>query len=931
MEVRAEPEGYEVGFFKAGSVPGPLKFQRRERAPVWCLLSSTRREEDAKAEERVVGRLLQRYFQRGINAAPTKRLERRTIQLADREGVCRPAEGGKCGYRTLEPGHRPNMRQVASIIAHQKADHEPILDASLREVGPLFDSETERVFLGWAQSVLGPAVARFWPQFPMGAFTGDSNDKRRVDFLYEGRTAKRRIAVEIDGEEHRDWRTVDESRKDSMGRAGVKTIRIENHEVREGAGPNLAELAKLVGKDQKDEHVHDERSIGWATATKAADEGTAFQVLLSRMLEAGGFAGCDTVRAAVLHARPHGLEEAFNDWRELAEAFAEVHGMADKVGLPSKLRFVRPDEREHPAHMRIEGLCPWWHATDGGGHAHILRRVESNAEPRSRIDSSPQWRTLRGHVGEKTQRNALRTIVNDAFRIKSFREAQATAIGRCLGDKDTVVLLPTGAGKSLIYQMVGLLKPGPTVVVAPLVALIEDQIDALRSVGIDRVEGITSLDEESVRRDKMNRLVSGTTLIVVCAPERLMMPEFREQIGSLKATEGLAQIVIDEAHCVSEWGHDFRPAYLQLGRTVKERLGGPPVLALTGTASRAVYKDMIAHLEVDEQDPGAAIRPASHDRPEIKMELRYCTDRREAQDAAAGALGGLPDRFNERSQRFWRPKRGSDTKCGIVFMPTVAGRGNSVPDGKELARLCGARAIETYSSREERQRRRDAARNFKNNDASTMVCTKAYGMGVDKPNVRWVLHPHLTGTLESYYQEIGRAGRDRRDAIAIAIMREDDPARTNAILDQRKDWGEAKRIYEEARLSDDVGTSLFFHFRNFQGPQEESAAMMRTIDLLETSGSRGERNIPFPNDENDRTALERALGRLTRIAVVRDYEVDYGRGLSLPTSRRGTSSGESKDWWRTSLASTRRRAKRSSGRWRPNSRRAGEMPTSRSA
>ena len=425
--------------------------------------------------------------------------------------------------------------------------------------------------------------------------------------------------------------------------------------------------------------------------------------------------------------------------------------------------------------------------------------------------------------------------------------------------------------------MVSLLKPGPTVVVAPLVALIEDQIDALRGVGIDRVEGITSLDDESARRAKMDRLIGGTTLIVACAPERLMIPEFRKQVGSLRATEGFAQIVIDEAHCVSEWGHDFRPAYLQLGRTVKARLGGPPVLALTGTASRAVYKDMVAHLEIDEQDPGAAIRPTSHDRPEIKMELRYCTDRREAQDAAAGALGGLPDRFNERSQRFWKPKRGLDTKCGIVFMPTVGGQGNSVSDGEELVRLCGARAIETYSSREERRRRRNAARNFKNNDASTMVCTKAYGMGVDKPNVRWVLHPHLTGTLEGYYQEIGRAGRDRRDAIAIAIMREDDPARTNAILDQRKDWNEAKRIYDEARLSDDVGTSLFFHFRNFQGSQEESATTRRAIDLLDVGGSWGERNIPFPNDENDRTALERALGRLTRIGLVRDYEVDYGR------------------------------------------------------
>ena len=876
MEVHAKPSGYDVSFFKAGSLPGPVRFQRRARAPTWCVLSREGNEEDARPEERFIGGLLQRYFQRGINAAPTRKLEQRTVQLADPEDGCRPA---KCGYQVLEAGHRPNMRGVASVIAHQHGDHDPVLDPSLREAG-LFDSETERIFLeDWVPRALGPSAARLWPQFPMGSITGDLDDERRVDFLYEGKTARRRIAVEIDGEDHQDWRAVDESREDSAARAGVKTIRVTNHEVHGGTGPNLTLLEMLVRKDQDDhDDVRDERSAGWAGAITMADEGTAFQILLSRMLEDGSLPIANgTVGVEAAHARPHGLEESFDDWRELARAFAEVHGVADNVRLPRMLRLVSPgEEHDQPVHIRVEGACPWWHTTDVGGRAHILRRVDSNVELHGRVDVSPEWRELRGPIEKKAQEQALLTILNDAFRYAEFREAQARAIGRCLNDKDTVVLLPTSAGKSLIYQMISLLKPGPTIVVAPLVALIEDQIDALQSVGIDRVEGITSLDDERTRREKMTRLTAGTTLIVVCAPERLMIPEFREQMSSLAAA-GLAQVVIDEAHCISEWGHDFRPAYLQLGRTVKERLGKPPVLALTGTASRAVYKDMIAHLEIDDGDPEAAIRPTSHNRPEIKMELRYCTDRRQAQSEASGALRRLPHRFHKRSEQFWAPKRGQDTMCGIVFMPTVRGRGNSVSRGKELAQQCGARAIETYSSGENRQRRRDAARNFKKNDASTMVCTKAYGMGIDKPNVRWVLHPHLTGTLEGYYQEIGRAGRDQLDAIAIAIMREDDPTRTNAILDPRKDWDEAKRIYEDRRLSDDVGTSLFFHFRNFQGVQTECAAMTGAIDLLAPGEGAGERNIPFPADEDERTALERALGRLTRIGVVRDYEVDYGR------------------------------------------------------
>ena len=872
--------GYDVSFFKAGSLPGPLKFQRREWAPVWCLLSHEPNEGNPRAEERIVGRLLQRYFQRGINAAPTGELEQRTIQLADPEGACRPAQGEQCGYEVLETGHRPNMRLVRRIIARQNGDHNPTLDPSLREAGTLFDSETERIFLDWAQRVLGPSAARLWPQFPMSAIAGDINGERRVDFLYEGKTAKRRRVIEIDGDDHKDWHAVDESREDSMAKAGVKTIRIKNHEVHDGTGPNLAELEEHVRKEQEEDgDIQDERSSRWADAINMADEGTAFQILLSRMLADGSLSKVNgpAITVAVTHARPHSLEEAFNDWRELARAFSQIHGMGAKIRLPSKLRLVPANEREQKPHIRVDGLCAWWHTTGRGGPAHVLRRVESNWDPQSRIDISPEWQESRGTVEETVQRDALQTILKDAFRFKHFREAQATAIGRCLNGKDTIVLLPTSAGKSLIYQMVSLLKPGPTIVVAPLIALIEDQIDALRSFGIDRVEGITSLDNEKTRKDKMDRLMSGATLIAVCSPERLMIRKFRDQVRRFVEKRAFAQFVIDEAHCISEWGHQFRPAYLQLGRTVKKKMGAPTVLALTGTASRIVYRDMVAHLEIDDRDPEATIRPLSHDRREIKMELRYCTTRREAQGAAEGALTTLPDRFND--QRFWKPRRGIRTKCGIIFMPTAGGQGNSILDGKKLAQRCGARAIETYSGSEKKQRRTDAARNFKNDDASTMVCTRAYGMGVDKGNVRWVLHPHLTGSLEGYYQEIGRAGRKKElgEAFAIAVMHEENEARTNAILDQRKGWSEAKEEYERGRFADDVGTSLYFHFRNFHGTEEESATMMAAIDKLAPSSGRGERILSLPDDDDRQKALLQTLGRLTRIRVVGDYELDYGR------------------------------------------------------
>lgn len=887
MKIRRGPRGYEVSFFTAGSVPGPLKFQRRKQAAAWCILRHEDNEGAApKEEEKIVGRLLQRYLQRGLNAAPTRRLENKAVQRAGAKAVCQLEKGDRCGYQVLQEDDRPHMGNVTKIIASRSGKGDaPSLDPSLRRLGDasLFDSETERLFLeSWALPALGPLASRLWPQYSIGSIIKDQNDRRRVDFLYEG--LRGRIAVEIDGDEHQEWHDVDRSRQGSLDKFGVETIRIKNQEVRNGTGSNLERLRDLIKKDSARKiGTRDSHSEGWAAAIVLADEGLAFQILLSQMLEDGSLAennGTLTVETAT-PPEQHGLQEAFSDWLELAEAFATVHGMADNVRLPAKMRVVSASNRK-PVHVKLEGWRPWWHTTGREGHAHILRRVESNEkEWLGEIDTSSQWRECQGDVAESTRKEALQRILNDAFRIRKFREAQATAICRCLNDKDTVVLLATGAGKSLIYQMVSLLKPGPTIVVAPLIALIEDQLDALNHAGIDRVEGITSLDGRDEQRNKMSRLTSGTALIAIMAPERLMIPEFRDQVGALKGTEGFAQVVIDEAHCISEWGHDFRPAYLQLGRTIRKRMGNPPVLALTGTASRAVYRDMIAHLDIDDRDPDATIRPTSHDRPEIKMELKYCQDQREAQDAAAGGLSGLPGRFNERKQRFWKP-RGPKTQCGIIFMPTVKGK-RGLEYGVQLARNGGADEIETYSgggsegqSQREKEQRREAARKFKNNDATAMICTKAYGMGIDKPNVRWVLHPRLTGTLEGYYQEIGRAGRDRSKAFAIAIMREDDPDRTNAILDPSKDWKEAKHIYDQRQDWDDVGTSLYFHFLNFRGVREESEAMEHTISLLDLSRS-GEQHIAFPETEDERRALERDLGRLSRINVIRDYEVDYGR------------------------------------------------------
>lgn len=263
------------------------------------------------------------------------------------------------------------------------------------------------------------------------------------------------------------------------------------------------------------------------------------------------------------------------------------------------------------------------------------------------------------------------------------------------------------------------------------------------------------------------------------------------------------------------------------------------------------------------------------------MRIEYCRNQREASTAGEAMLRRLPQLLKIRSKRFWT-RTGKEASCGIVFMPTVKGRMNNIDKGMGLVRRVEVdSSIVTYAgSGPHKQNRHENAQQYKRNEAVVMVATNAYGMGIDKPNVRWVMHPHLTMSLEEYYQQIGRAGRDRQEAHAIAVMFEEDPQRTDRVLDPEKEWEEAKMAYQESW--DDVGTALHFHFDAFKGKDREMASLRKTIESLKLGEGAREKHLPFRDPgsrrEVDKQTKEkqRDLGRLGRLGIVGDYQMDFG-------------------------------------------------------
>jgi len=862
--------------------------------------------------------------------------------------------GGSIRFELAEP---PDDK-MHSLINRALVSIDPRLCHTEQQLAAC-DSDEEREFV---RKVLPDTVGSYAAQLleaqrPLGSVVGtDRFKEQRFDFTCEFPATGegiRGLVIEIDGSQHDEepQLTLDKQRNQAVSTVGWQTVRIKTRELSHVPADKIAQLrnffqnayAQVASENFQERFWESELARRVFQLVLVPSAIARIQKTLVQLIHSGVLSlDAPEWKIAILERDIPCAWLAVEDFLQLVRNFLALQGreFTPRVELhaynseefadaelsepDTSLRFgykrevagfradreietfdadvlldiavlqraglttIEPPLKEHVAPNAVTAVIRSAH------HIEATRRVASAEPVAYQLDS-------------EKKRESLRYFLRYLFRKEEFWEGQFDILKRALARKDVIGLLPTGAGKSLCYQLSGLLQPGITLVVDPIKSLMHDQDDHLKEAGIDTTTFVDSSLEEAEKTRRIKRFQDGEFQFMFVSPERLMIQKFRNaltKMGTGADPKWFTYCVIDEAHCVSEWGHDFRTAYLRLGENArkfcKPASGDLPFIALTGTASFDVLSDVQRELQLD--DEHAIAKLDSYERKELHFEIirvqepqdtptskktDWAIHARQKDLYLVNWLRKLPQQFGYQSGEngdFYE-RNGERTNSGLIFCPHV-NKDFGIHEvstylQENLPHIAGS--IGKYAGKLDPVDLEETQRGFRNNDLVLLVATKSFGMGIDKPNIRYTIHFNMPPSLEAFYQEAGRAGRDRQKAICGLLFSEE--------FSDRKLM---KSFIDAAFRGEDKEKAIIYELLNtIESSNDPRPGIEKVLEEMVINQTK-KIIIPFDNERIKKIARDT---RKTVKKVQKAYEFsytikDFARKLRVPENEQLTSDFE---------------------------------------
>ena len=712
----------------------------------------------------------------------------------------------------------------------------------------------------------------------------NTTDKSWINQTVDFYLPAARLVIEIDGKQHEDpWQEkVDKERDTALAGAGVQTIRIpvkdllehnDNFDSRIDAIIEILQNNELISFYQNQENnSSNKRRILYETILR-------YQFLLLELIDRGTLTfGSSPWIFNISDSKQRLFCLACQDLFLWFQNLYQLKGLpfdAPKIQFSkepgvlrlSNLLFSRPDEREV--------TCPtvFTSAWDGKDYYHV-----ACAEP---VDYEIPWPI----PDDEERGTALKFFLHELFGYREFKDGQWQIVANFLLLRRTIGILPTGGGKSLCYQLAAMLQPGMTFVICPINSLQIDQKRNLDEAGITHTDYIASLQDAKEKQEILRKLELGKDQIIWISPERFQSRRFREIIRNVSQSKTIAYNVIDEVHCLSEWGHDFRTSYLTLIGSLKKTCPNTAIIGLTATASQAVLDDLKIEFDID----GSNIRAL----PSLqRTNLTFNVAKISEKEKDAKVLQIL--------QEHHYGEENATPETGLIFTLTRDQSDNpfSKSRNKLKQKLCAslpdnAKQIDLYHS--DVKDKVDVQEKFLNGDLRLLSTTKAFGMGINKRDLRFTVHYSLPWSVESFYQEAGRAGRDDKPAVCTILYTPDDFGSPDAIT---KAFGQStspeniKELVDKKQLKGDLSTIFHLWGGNNKGVETDVYMIEQVLDRINQTPPRIDSDgstyftiaSDFSDKEDDKLAhpkrltkerLELALYRLKLLGDVEDWLIDW--------------------------------------------------------